>query len=72
MQDEILKQNKFSFLVDALSAQVCQIISTEENIALTAAIEKFYSSKTFDLLNDRDTLLYLQSSSYLYEMYSGR
>jgi len=44
-------------LIGALSAQISQIISSEKDIAFPVAIEKFYNSKTFDLLNDKETLL---------------
>jgi hypothetical protein len=41
----------------------------ERSIETEMAMNVFYNSKTFDKLNDKETGLYLNGSSYVYEIF---
>jgi hypothetical protein len=41
----------------------------DSGLSIEEAMERLYSSKTFSMLQDMDTGLYLTGSAYLYELF---
>lgn len=52
-----------------VSRDVICFIAEDENIDIKTAMEKFYTSKVFDKLQDSETGLYREGGSYVYELY---
>ena len=52
-----------------VSRDVIFFIAEDDDIDLKTAMEKFYTSKVFDKLQDSETGLYRESGSYVYELY---
>ena len=48
--------------------EMVRYLIEDENISMEQAMERFYMSGVFDKLNDIETGLYLEGSSYIYEM----
>ena len=61
---------RMQYLVEGITKDiVCFLI--EEGYGLTEAIGVFYNSETFAKLTDEETGLYIESSSYVYEILKG-
>ena len=56
-------------LIEFNVQDVVKLIVEEEHCSVTDALHAFYSSRVFRGLLDPETGLYLQSPSYLYELY---
>lgn len=52
-----------------VSRDVISFIAEDDNIDIKTAMEKFYTSKIFEKLQDSETGLYRESGSYVYELY---
>lgn len=48
---------------------IIEYIVLDNNIEYDLAMQKFFSSETFDKLMDIETGLYRESSAYVYDMY---
>ncbi len=57
------------FLTELNTQEVVGYIVADEGIEYDEAIDRFYTSSTFQKLSDADTGLYRESSAYLYELY---
>lgn len=55
-------------MIEYTIQEVIRYLIEDEGIDMEQAMEKFYMSKLFEKLNDIDTGLYLEGSSYIYEM----
>jgi hypothetical protein len=54
--------------IDALAADVADMLSRDKGIPITEALQQFMMSKTYEVLFDERSLLYLESTGYIYEM----
>jgi hypothetical protein len=52
-----------------VSRDVISFIAEDDDVDVKTAMEKFYTSKVFDKLQDSETGLYRESGSYVYELY---
>ena len=59
------------FLTELATQEVVGYIVTNEGIEYDEAIDRFYTSDTFQKLADEETGLYRESSAYLYELYKN-
>lgn len=55
-------------MIEYTIQEVIRYLIEDEGIDMEQAMEKFYMSKLFEKLNDIDTGLYLEGSSYIYEL----
>lgn len=55
-------------MIEYTIQEVIRYLIEDEAIDMEQAMEKFYMSTVFEQLNDIDTGLYLEGSSYIYEM----
>jgi hypothetical protein len=54
--------------IDALAADVGDMFAKENDISTTEALQKFMRTKTYSLLFDEQSLLYLESAEYVFDM----
>jgi CO dehydrogenase/acetyl-CoA synthase beta subunit len=63
-----MNEQKTKICIDALTADVADKLAREADIITTAALQKFMDTKTYALLFDEKSLLYLESAEYIYDM----
>jgi len=56
---------------DILATRLTQMIADRDCITHTEAIRKFMATKTYDLLLDPESYLYLESAEYILDMYDA-
>lgn len=56
-------------LVEFNVQDIIDYIMQDNKIDIEEAMNRFYSSTTFDKLQDIETGLYLESAAYVYDMY---
>lgn len=64
-----MKKDKIKLCIDALAADVADAIAREKNIGVTDALREFMQTKTYNLLFNAESLLYLETTEYIYDMY---
>jgi hypothetical protein len=60
-----------SQLVEYIIQDVIAFIIEEKHMELDIAMNSFYNSRVFEKLMDEETGLYLESSSYIYELFTA-
>ena len=45
------------------------MLATDQNMEYDKAMNKFYNSKVFEKLQDKETGLYLESPEYVYDLF---
>jgi hypothetical protein len=63
-----MNDSKARLCVDAVAADVADMLAKDCGIEITNALQKFMRSKTYALLFDESSLLYLESAEYVYDM----
>lgn len=63
--------DKIKFLTEQNIQDIVAFIVEDEKIDYDKAIDKFYSSQTFEKLSDPSTGLYRESAAYVYELYKN-
>lgn len=58
---------KLNYLVECITQDLIQYLIEDNQISMEEAMNIVYHSKTFEQLNDFETHLYYESSSYVYE-----
>ncbi len=56
-------------MIEYTIQEVIGYLMEDHAITMDQAMEKFYLSDTFEKLNDVETGLYLEGSTYIYELY---
>lgn len=56
-------------LVEYIVQDIVDMFSSDQNIEYDEAMNKFYNSKVFEKLQDKETGLYLESSEYVYDLF---
>ena len=56
-------------LIEYITSDIVSFIMEEKNISMIEAMQKLYSSETFSKLNDIETGLYVESPTYVYDIY---
>lgn len=57
-------------MIEYTTQEVIQYLMEDRKVTIEQAMELFYLSGTFEKLSDVETGLYLEGSSYIYEMYN--
>ena len=55
-------------LIEYIVQDIVDMLS-DQNIEYDEAMNKFYNSKVFEKLQDKETGLYLESSEYVYDLF---
>jgi len=63
--------NKIHICIDALTADVADKLARDLCTTITDALQKFMQTKTYALLFDEQSLLYLESAEYVYDMFQA-
>ncbi len=62
------KDQQATFLVNHTVDEMSEFLTKDFNLDIPSALNVIYNSKTFSLLQNKDTELYIQSPSYVYEI----
>ena len=57
----------FDYMVECNARDIALMLMEEKNISIEEALRLLYSSKTFENLKRKNTVLYFQSPGYVYE-----
>ena len=60
--------NQQQEIIEYTTQEVIGYLIDDNGITMEQALEKFYMSETFEKLSDVETGLYLDGSSYVYEL----
>lgn len=60
--------NQQQEMIEYTTQEVIRYLIEDNGVTMEQAMEQFYLSWTFEKLNDIKTGLYLEGSSYIYEM----
>jgi hypothetical protein len=63
-----MNEQKIQLCIDALAADVADKFAQESGASISAALQEFMKTKTYALLFDEHSLLYLESAEYVYDM----
>ena len=63
-----VNNNSIEFCIDVLTARIAEEISKQKNISIKEAIRLFMATKTYALLIDKESYLYLESFEYIMDM----
>lgn len=56
-------------LIEYIVQDIVDMYSSDQKIEYDEAMNKFYNSKVFEKLQDKETGLYLESSEYVYDLF---
>lgn len=56
-------------LIEYIVQDIVDMLATDQNIEYDEAMNKFYNSKVFEKLQDKETGLYSESSEYIYDLF---
>ena len=63
-----LSRETIRYSIDTMTAEIVEKLALYNNLTLTDALKQFMKTKTFDLLCDPESFLYLESVEYVYDM----
>jgi len=63
-----MSEQKIQLCIDALAADVADKLAQDSAMDITAALQEFMKTKTYALLFDERSLLYLESAEYVFDM----
>lgn len=58
-----------NFMIESLTRDVVALLMEEDGLSMRDAMDKFYSSRTFNALSQPETGLYIQSPAYILDEY---
>lgn len=56
-------------LIEYIVQDIVDMFSSDRNIEYDEAMNRFYNSKIFEKLQDKETGLYMESSEYVYDLF---
>ena len=56
-------------LIEYIVQDIVDMFSSDQDIEYYEAMNKFYNSKVFEKLQDKETGLYMESSEYVYDLF---
>ena len=59
-------------LIEYIIQDIVDMLATDQTIEYDEAMTKFYNSKVFEKLQDKETGLYLESSEYIYDLFKDK
>ena len=63
-----MNEQKIQLCIDALAADVADKFAQELGVDITTALQEFMKTKTYELLFDENSLLYLETVEYIFDM----
>ena len=65
----MISMSKQDQIIEYIIQDIVDMLATDQNIEYDEAMNKFYNSKVFEKLQDKETGLYLESSEYVYDLF---
>ena len=56
-------------LIEYIIQDIVDMFSSDQDIEYDEAMNKFYNSKVFEKLQDKETGVYMESSEYVYDLF---
>ena len=56
-------------MIEYIVQDIVDMFSSDQDIEYDEAMNKFYNSKVFEKLQDKETGLYMESSEYVYDLF---
>ena len=56
-------------LIEYIVQDIVDMFSSDQDIEYDEAMNRFYNSKIFEKLQDKETGLYMESSEYVYDLF---
>ena len=56
-------------LIEYIVQDIVDMFSSDQDIEYDEAMNKFYNSKVFEKLQDKETGLYMERSEYVYDLF---
>ena len=56
-------------LIEYIIQDIVDMLATDQHMEYDKAMNKFYNSKVFEKLQDKETGLYLESPEYVYDLF---
>lgn len=56
-------------MIEYIVQDIVDMFSSDQNIEYDEAMNKFYNSKVFEKLQDKETGLCMESSEYVYDLF---
>ena len=56
-------------LIEYIVQDIVDMFSSDQDIEYDEAMNKFYNSKVFEKLQDKETGIYMESSEYVYDLF---
>ena len=56
-------------LIEYIIQDIVDMFSSDQDIEYDEAMNKFYNSKVFEKLQDKESGLYMESSEYVYDLF---
>ena len=66
-----IKDNVIEVCIESIAAQVADAYAEKQKILVTEAMQKFMGTKTYELLTNPKSYLYLESAVYVEDMLSA-
>jgi hypothetical protein len=63
-----ITEQTVQFCIDTLASEVVAKYAEKQSVAETAALRSIMATKTYDLLMDEKSFLYLESAEYVLDM----
>jgi hypothetical protein len=63
-----MNEKNIQLCIDALTADVADKFAQESGTDITIALQEFMQTKTYGLLFDANSLLYLETAEYIFDM----
>lgn len=64
----MMTQQRTEYLVAHIVDKMTQYLMADFNLDVISALNVIYNSKVYDLVQDQENELYVQSPSYIYEL----
>lgn len=65
----MINMSKQDQLIEYIVQDIVDMLAIDQYIEYDEAMNKFYNSKVFEKLQDKETGLYLESSEYIYDLF---
>jgi len=63
-----MNKQKIQLCIDALAADTADKLAQESGMEITVALHELMKTKTYALLFDENSLLYLETAEYIFDM----
>lgn len=62
-----ITEEQFRFMVDGMTSDLVQMLMQKKDMDMVEALDRVYTSRTYEALSNPKTNLYFQSPGYVYQ-----